>query len=153
VVAIIGILAAIAIPSFTRFQLRSKVSEGKLNLAAIRAAELAYFAENGTYIGLTPSGGNSPPSSTKGHWFTCPSPITMASPGHCILGYEPEGASTPRSSNAPRCSTHREPPGSATRSAPAGSGWARRSSDSWAHEGNLPTPVEGSAGDAVARRP
>ena len=34
VVAIIGILAAIAIPNFLRFQLRAKTSEGKTNLAA-----------------------------------------------------------------------------------------------------------------------
>ena len=39
VVAIIGILAAIAIPNFLRFQLKSKTSEGKVNLAAIRTAE------------------------------------------------------------------------------------------------------------------
>ena len=50
VVAIIGILAAIAIPNFVRFQLRSKSSEGKTNLAAIRTAEESYFAEFGTYI-------------------------------------------------------------------------------------------------------
>ena len=36
VVAIIGILAAIAIPNFLRFQLRSRVGEGKTNIAAIR---------------------------------------------------------------------------------------------------------------------
>ena len=35
VVAIIGILAAIAIPNFLRFQLKSKTSEGKVNLAAM----------------------------------------------------------------------------------------------------------------------
>ena len=39
VVAIIGILAAIAIPNFLRFQLRARVGEGKTNIAAIRTAE------------------------------------------------------------------------------------------------------------------
>ena len=39
VVAIIGILAAIAIPNFLRFQLKSKTSEGKVNLAAIISME------------------------------------------------------------------------------------------------------------------
>ncbi|MEN8160249.1 MAG: prepilin-type N-terminal cleavage/methylation domain-containing protein, partial [Myxococcota bacterium] len=34
VVAIIGILAAIAIPNFLQFQLRSKTGEAKTNLAA-----------------------------------------------------------------------------------------------------------------------
>ena len=46
VVAIIGILAAIAIPNFLRFQLKSKSSEGKVNLAAIRTAEESYLAES-----------------------------------------------------------------------------------------------------------
>jgi len=50
VVAIIGILAAIAIPNFLRFQLRAKSSEGKTNLAAIRTAEEGYFAEFGVYV-------------------------------------------------------------------------------------------------------
>ena len=54
VVAIIGILAAIAIPNFMRFQLRSRAGEGKTNLAAIRVAEEGYMAEFGTYVGAVP---------------------------------------------------------------------------------------------------
>ena len=56
VVAIIGILAAIAIPNFLQFQLRSKTGEAKTNLAAIRTAEEGYFAEFNNYIaaGSTP---------------------------------------------------------------------------------------------------
>jgi len=54
VVAIIGILAAIAIPNFLRFQLRSRVGEGKTNIAAIRTAEEAYAAEYATYVGAAP---------------------------------------------------------------------------------------------------
>ncbi len=50
VVAIIGILAAIAIPNFLRFQLKSKTSEGKVNIAAIRTAEESYLAEFGVYV-------------------------------------------------------------------------------------------------------
>jgi len=50
VVAIIGILAAIAIPNFLRFQLKSKSSEGKVNIAAIRTAQESYNAEFGTYV-------------------------------------------------------------------------------------------------------
>ena len=50
VVAIIGILAAIAIPNFLRFQLRSRVGEGKTNIAAIRTAEESYAAEYATYV-------------------------------------------------------------------------------------------------------
>jgi len=49
VVAIIGVLAAIAIPGFQRFQLRSRVSEAKTNLAAIRVAEIAFSASSGGF--------------------------------------------------------------------------------------------------------
>lgn len=58
VVAIIGILAAIAIPNFIRFQLKAKTSEGKVNVAAIRTAEEAYFSEFGTYVAGTASPAN-----------------------------------------------------------------------------------------------
>jgi len=49
VVAIIGILAAIAIPNFVKFQCRSKQSEAKGNLKAIYVAEEAYRGEYDTY--------------------------------------------------------------------------------------------------------
>ena len=60
VVAIIGILAAIAIPNFLRYQLRSKFSELKTNVEAIYKSEeslrqservLCVGASTGTYAG------------------------------------------------------------------------------------------------------
>lgn len=62
VVAIIGILAAIAFPNYQRFTARSKQGEAKSNLSALYSAERAFFAEwQGYYarfsiIGYTPSG-------------------------------------------------------------------------------------------------
>ena len=49
VVAIIGILAAIAIPNFLRFQAKSKQSEAKTNLGGIFTAQISYFGENNYY--------------------------------------------------------------------------------------------------------
>lgn len=49
VVAIIGILAAIAIPNFLRYQCKAKQSEAKANLGSIFTNEEAYRAENDTY--------------------------------------------------------------------------------------------------------
>ena len=50
VVAIIAILAAIAIPSFLRFAMRSKTAEATSNLAGIRTGEEAYRSENDEYL-------------------------------------------------------------------------------------------------------
>lgn len=64
VVAIIGILAAIAIPNFIKFQARSKQSEAKTNLKALFTAQKAFFSEKDRYsnfaseIGFAPERGN-----------------------------------------------------------------------------------------------
>jgi type IV pilus assembly protein PilA len=64
VVAIIGILAAIAIPNFIRFQARSKQSEAKTNLKAIFTGQRSRFGERDRYssliaeIGFAPERGN-----------------------------------------------------------------------------------------------
>jgi type IV pilus assembly protein PilA len=49
VVAIIGILAAIAIPNFMKFQCKSKQSEAKQNLGAIYVAMGSYYSNNDAY--------------------------------------------------------------------------------------------------------
>ena len=53
VVAIIGILAAIAIPNFLQYQLKSRQSEAKVNLNAIKTSEISFQAEKGCYLGIT----------------------------------------------------------------------------------------------------
>jgi type IV pilus assembly protein PilA len=64
VVAIIGILAAIAIPNFIKFQARSKQSEAKANLKAAFTAEKAFYAEKDKYstvvgdVGFVPERNN-----------------------------------------------------------------------------------------------
>src|SRR5512143_3782000 len=49
VVAIIGILAAIAIPNFLKYQAKSKQSEAKTNLKGIFTSETSYFSEANHY--------------------------------------------------------------------------------------------------------
>jgi type IV pilus assembly protein PilA len=53
VVAIIGILAAIAIPNFLQYQMKSRQSEAKTNLNAIKTSHIAFQAEKGCYLGIT----------------------------------------------------------------------------------------------------
>ena len=55
VVAIIGILAALAIPSYLRFQLRSKTSEARINLKSIATSENAYFGEFNQFVAAAAS--------------------------------------------------------------------------------------------------
>lgn len=83
VVAIIGILAAIAIPNFLRFQLKSKSSEGKVNIAAIRTAEESYLAEFGEYVAATVNPAADVPGSQKATFDT--------GGGFDDLGWSPEG--------------------------------------------------------------
>jgi type IV pilus assembly protein PilA len=53
VVAIIGILAAIAIPNFMTYQCKAKQTEAKSILGALRVAQEAYYAEYSTYAADT----------------------------------------------------------------------------------------------------
>ena len=86
VVAIIGILAAIAIPNFLRFQLKAKSSEGKTNLAAIRTAEQSYYSEFGLYVSAEAS-----PAETLQNLKT--GFVNEEGDGKAFdrLGWEPEG--------------------------------------------------------------
>jgi type IV pilus assembly protein PilA len=85
VVAIIGILAAIAIPSFVRFQQRAKSSEGKVNLGAIRTAESSYSAVFDTFLACAAS-----PTAAPGPRVAYQ--IATVAEGFDILGWVPEGS-------------------------------------------------------------
>ena len=84
VVAIIGILAAIAIPNFLRFQLKARSSEGKVNIAAIRTAEVAYNSEFATYVAAAAS----PAAMPVGKVVYAPAVVGA---GFDVLGWAPEG--------------------------------------------------------------
>lgn len=62
VVAIIGILAAIAVPQMTKFQAKARQSEAKTQLTALFTAEKAFFQEYSAYhsnfraVGFSPEG-------------------------------------------------------------------------------------------------
>ncbi len=60
VVAIIGLLSAVAVPNFKKYQAKAKISEAKLQLAAMYTAEAAFFSDYNmyaaclTYMGFDP---------------------------------------------------------------------------------------------------
>jgi len=69
VVAIIGILAAIAIPNFIKFQARSKQSEAKANLKAVFTAQKAFFQEKDRFSTLTGEVGFEPERNNRYAYF------------------------------------------------------------------------------------
>jgi len=88
VVAIIGILAAIAIPNFLRFQLRSRSTEGRINIAAIRTAEESYKAEFNSYVAAALSPAANPVGNAK-VTFT---DVGGAGSNFDTMGWRPEGS-------------------------------------------------------------
>ena len=64
VVAIIGILSAVAIPNFQKYQSKAKMSEAKLALSAIFMAETTFMGDADSYgsclfsMGYVPTGGD-----------------------------------------------------------------------------------------------
>ena len=55
VVAIIGILAAIAIPNFLQYQMKSRQAEAKTNTTSVKTSQLAFQGERGCFASLTAS--------------------------------------------------------------------------------------------------
>jgi type IV pilus assembly protein PilA len=81
VVAIIGILAAIAIPNFLQYQMKSRQSEAKTDLQAIKTSEVAFNAERGCYIGIIAEGTAAPVAGTKTAPFTWGAGLAPTAPG------------------------------------------------------------------------
>ena len=82
VVAIIGILAAIAIPNFVAMQLKSKRSELPGNVNGIKTAELSYDAAFDAYVSAASQG---PGGKTAVPWPT-------SAAGFDTIGWRPDGA-------------------------------------------------------------
>lgn len=56
VVAIIGILSALAVPAFTSYMMKTKAAEGPVLLGAIAAHQEAYYSEFGQYFDVLDTG-------------------------------------------------------------------------------------------------
>jgi len=92
VVAIIGILAAIAVPNFLKYQLRSKGAEAPTNTTGIRVALEATAAVRDSYPVLEPRPRDDGSlDSAKAAW---PDDLSLAAAnsGFIAIGWAPEGA-------------------------------------------------------------
>jgi len=70
VVAIIGILAAIAIPAFQDYTIRAQASEGLSLMGGAKAAVSEYWAAKGSFPGTNADAGISAAADIKGKYVT-----------------------------------------------------------------------------------
>jgi type IV pilus assembly protein PilA len=70
VVAIIGLLSAVAIPNFQKYQARSKTSEAKLQLAAIYTAEQSFYSDYNVYHTCLKYMGYDPSEEKNSRYYT-----------------------------------------------------------------------------------
>jgi prepilin-type N-terminal cleavage/methylation domain-containing protein len=87
VVAIIGLLAAVAIPNFQRYQNKARRTEGFTNLASLAKAQKAYHAEFGIFVGVLaePLGTTGVPPHTQKR------PSESVAEAFSVVGWRPEG--------------------------------------------------------------
>ena len=92
VVAIIGILAAIAIPNFIKFQARSKQSEAKANMKAMFTAEKAFFQEKDRFSSYVGEVGFAPERNNRySYYITATVAGWFHASGTCRMGPDPGG--------------------------------------------------------------
>lgn len=91
VVAIIGILAAIAIPNFIKFQARAKQSEPKTTLRGYFTAQGNFFAEHDSFTSVLSQIGFAPERGNRYAYFGTPTPTNWqdrAGPLMPTISYE-----------------------------------------------------------------
>jgi type IV pilus assembly protein PilE len=80
VVAIIGILAAIAIPNYNDYVVRSRITEATAGLSDMRVKLEQYFQDNRSYVGACAAGTVAPlPPNTRTFSFACNPALTTSS--------------------------------------------------------------------------
>ena len=72
VVAIVGILAAIAVPQYSDYVTRSKLAEATATLSETRVKLEQYFQDNRTYVGACAAGTVAPLPTGRYFAYTCP---------------------------------------------------------------------------------
>jgi type IV pilus assembly protein PilE len=84
VVAIIGILMAIAIPAYGNYVKRAKITEAVGALSEMRVKLEQYFQDNRTYVGACGTTGVAAlPASSKSFDFACPS-ASLTATGYVV---------------------------------------------------------------------
>ena len=87
VVALIGVLASLAVPSFRNYQMKSKRAEAFGNLATLAQTQKTYFAEFSSFVAAAPE-----PGATSGEVpSNAKRSVAPLSDAFSSLGWTPEG--------------------------------------------------------------
>lgn len=70
VVAIIGLLSAVAIPNFQKYQGRSKTTEAKIHLASVYTAEQSFYSDFNIYATCLKTMGYDPTEEINSRYYT-----------------------------------------------------------------------------------
>ena len=78
-VAIVAILAAVALPSYSRYVLRARITDGLAGVSDLRLKMEQYFQDNRTYVGACAAGTVAPlPATTANFSYACSGLSTSA---------------------------------------------------------------------------
>jgi type IV pilus assembly protein PilE len=72
VIAIVGVIAAIAVPQYADYVTRSKLAEPASVLSETRVRLEQYFQDNRTYVGACTANTVAPPPTGRYFTYTCP---------------------------------------------------------------------------------
>ncbi len=84
VVAIIGLLSAVAIPNFKKYQAKAKISEAKLQLSAVYMAQQSFFSDFNMFANCLLYMGYDPRNESPSRYFS--------------VGFDSTGSANPASS-------------------------------------------------------
>ena len=82
VVAIIGLLSAVAIPNFKKYQAKAKTSEAKLQLSALYTGMQAWYSDFDNYAGCLNLMGYDPALEFTSRYYAVGFPTTGTPPGN-----------------------------------------------------------------------
>ncbi|HTT09201.1 MAG TPA: type IV pilin protein [Gammaproteobacteria bacterium] len=95
VIAIVALLAAIALPSYSAYVLRGKRAEGRAALLDLAAREERWYSDNNQYTDVIGAGGINV-SNSENNYYTLSATITGPSNQTFTLKAAPNGFSDPK---------------------------------------------------------
>jgi type IV pilus assembly protein PilA len=94
VVAIIGLLSAVAIPNFKKYQAKAKVSEAKLQLSGLYMAMTSFFSDFNTYAGCLSYMGYNPAGEKFSRYYGVGFNTVTTVPGNAYSAASNSGLNT-----------------------------------------------------------